>query len=89
MPQSFKFIGEHDRLVTGANYTIPALCIITSVNKSTLHSRLRYKKEFTERDIRPSGPPIIGPLAKRREELENRLETRYMRESDKWLRIAL
>ena len=89
MKQSFKFIGEHERLVTGAHYTIPALHIITKINTSTLHSRLRNKKEFTTRDVRPSGPPITGPLAKRREELENRLETRHMRESDKWLRIAL
>jgi len=89
MKQSFKFIGEHERLVTGAHYTIPALHIITKINTSTLHSRLRNKKEFTTRDVRPSGPPIIGPLAKRREEAENRLETRHMRESDKWLRIAL
>ena len=89
MKQSFKFIGEHERLVTGAHYTIPALHIITKINTSTLHSRLRNKKEFTTRDVRPSGPPIIGPLAKRKEELENRLETRHMRESDKWLRIAL
>ena len=89
MKQSFKFIGEHERLVTGAHYTIPALHIITKINTSTLHSRLRYKKEFTERDVRPSGPPITGPLAKRREEAENRLENKEMRESDKWLRIAL
>ena len=89
MPQEFKFVGEHPRLVTGADYSIPALHIITKLNTSTLHSRLKNKTEFTTRDIRPSGPPIIGPLAKRREELENRLETRHMRESDKWLRIAL
>ena len=89
MPQEFKFVGEHPRLVTGAAYSIPALHIITKLNTSTLHSRLRNKKEFTTRDVRPSGPPIIGPLAKRKEELENRLETRHMRESDKWLRIAL
>ena len=89
MNKSFKFIGEHPRLVTGANYTIPALCIITSVNKSTLHSRLRNKTEFTTRDVRPSGPPIIGPLAKRKEELENRLETATMKKSDKWLRLKL
>jgi len=89
MNKSFKFIGDHPRLVANAYYTIPALHIITKINTSTLHSRLRNKKDFTERDVRPSGPPIIGPLAKRREELENRLETRHMRESDKWLRIAL
>jgi len=89
MPQEFKFIGEHPRLVTGADYSIPALHIITKLNTSTLHSRLKNKTEFTTRDVRQSGPPIIGPLAKRKEELENRLETRHMRESDKWLRIAL
>tara|TARA_R110000744_G_scaffold104204_2_gene199608 strand:+ start:455 stop:724 length:270 start_codon:yes stop_codon:yes gene_type:complete len=89
MNKSFKFIGDHPRLVANAYYTIPALHLITEINTSTLHSRLRYKKEFTERDVRPSGPPIIGPLAKRREEAENRLENKEMRESDKWLRIAL
>lgn len=89
MKQSFKFIGEHERLVTGAHYTIPALHIITKINTSTLHSRLRNKKEFTTRDVRPSGPPIIGPLAKRKEELENRLETATMKKSDKWLRLKL
>ena len=89
MKQSFKFVGDHPRLVANAYYTIPALHIITKINTSTLHSRLRNKKEFTTRDVRPSGPPIIGPLAKRREELENRLENKEMRESDKWLRIAL
>jgi hypothetical protein len=89
MPQEFKFVGEHPRLVTGEAYSIPALRIITNINKSTLHSRLKNKTEFTTRDVRPSGPPIIGPLAKRKEELENRLETATMKKSDKWLRLKL
>jgi hypothetical protein len=89
MTQEFKFIGEHPRLVTGAVYTIPALHIITKINNSTLHSRLKNKTEFTTRDVRPSGPPIIGPLAKRKQELENRLETATMKKSDKWLRLKL
>ena len=85
-PIQYVFTGNHERLVTGATYTIPEMAIIVGINDKTMHSRMRGKCEFTNKEVRPKNSE--GPNFKRLG-LYDRLETKDMKLSDKWMRIKL
>tara|TARA_R110000787_G_scaffold241878_1_gene348039 strand:- start:1106 stop:1405 length:300 start_codon:yes stop_codon:yes gene_type:complete len=85
-PIQYVFTGNHERLVTGATYTIPEMAIIVGINDKTMHSRMRGKCEFTNKEVRPKNSE--GPNFKR-PGLYERLETKDMKLSDKWMRIKL
>ena len=85
-PIQYLFTGTHDRLVTGATYTIPEMAIIVGINDKTMHSRMRGKCEFTNKEVRPKNSE--RPNFKR-PGLYDRLETKDMKLSDKWLRVKL
>lgn len=85
------FTGEHPRLITGANYSIYALALITGISSATLYSRLQGRDEVTDWDITPAherNPERYGN--KRRNSVGySRLETATERLSADWLRLAI
>ena len=85
-PTHYLFIGSNEALVTGATYTIPEMAAIVGINDKTMHSRMKGKCEFTDKEVRPKNSD--GPNFKR-PGLYNRLETTDMKLSDKWLRVKL
>ena len=85
-PVQYVFSGDHERLVTGASYTIPEMAIIVGINDKTMHSRMKGKSEFTDKEVRPKNSD--GPNFKR-PAIYNRLETKEMKISDKWMRVKL
>lgn len=85
-PIQYVFSGKHDRLITGASYTIPEMAIIVGINDKTMHSRMRGKSEFTDKEVRPKNSD--GPNFKR-PAIYDRLETKEMKFSDKWIRVKL
>ena len=88
-PREFVFTGHHERLVTGATYTLGQVSIIIGVNNKTMHSRMRGKTELTNKEVQPTND-IYG-LSNRagRSDLHNRLEDVSMKKSDAWLRRKL
>tara|TARA_B110000503_G_scaffold28307_1_gene45403 strand:+ start:694 stop:999 length:306 start_codon:yes stop_codon:yes gene_type:complete len=87
-PIQYIFIGKHERLVTGAKYTIPEMSIIVGIHEKTMHSRMRGKLEFTNEEVKPK-QDMFGGNNPARKGLYDRLETEDMKLSDKWMRIKL
>tara|TARA_R110000796_G_scaffold7861_5_gene26517 strand:- start:671 stop:976 length:306 start_codon:yes stop_codon:yes gene_type:complete len=87
-PIQYLFTGKHDRLVTGATYTITEMAIIVGINDKTMHSRMKGKCEFTDKEVRAK-QDMFGGNNPARTGLYDRLETTDMKLSDKWLRVKL
>ena len=85
------FTGEHPRLITGAEYTLYAVALLTGVSDSTLYRRLQGKDEITSWDITPASernPKLHGKQEKENAQF-NRLESKADRLSAAWLRVSL
>jgi len=85
------FTGEHPRLITGAEYTLYAVSLITGMSNATLYRRLQGKDEITDWDITPASernPARYGKQARERSQF-NKLESEADRLSSSWLRVAL
>ena len=85
------FSGENPRLITGANYSIYALALITGISNATLYRRLKGRDEVTDWDITPASernPERYGKQARERSRF-NKLENEADRLSSAWLRVAL
>ena len=87
-PRHYPFVGHHEKLITGALYTVTQVALIIGVNSKTMHSRMRGKIEITNKEIRQTDDTRLGPK-NIREGLYNRLESKGMKKSDKWLRVKL
>jgi len=85
-PIHYLFTGSNEALVTGATYTIPEMAAIVGINDKTMHSRMKGKCEFTDKEVRAKNSD--GPNFKR-PALYEHLETTDMKLSDKWLRVKL
>lgn len=85
-PTHYLFTGSNEALVTGATYTIPEMAAIVGINDKTMHSRMKGKCEFTDKEVRAKNSD--GPNFKR-PALYEHLETTDMKLSDKWLRVKL
>jgi hypothetical protein len=88
VPIQYIFEGSHERLVTGATYTLKEISLIIGVNDKTMHSRMKQKCVLTDKEVRPTTEPSGGWNFSRTGEY-NRLETTDMQLSDKWLRVLL
>ena len=87
-PKHYLFVGHHEKLITGALYTVTQVALIIGVNSKTMHSRMRGKIEITNKEIRQTEETRLGPK-NTREGLYDRLESKAMKKSDKWLRTKL
>ena len=85
------FSGEHPRLITGANYSVYALALITGISNATLYRRLKGRDDITNWDITPASernPERYGN--KGRDSVGySRLETAPERLSAGWLRLSI
>ena len=88
VPIQYIFEGSHERLVTGATYTLKEISLIIGVNDKTMHSRMKGKFILTDKDVRPK-QEMFGGNNSGREGLYDRLEKPDMKLSDKWLRMKL
>ena len=76
----YKFVGEHEKLITGKKYTLKEYSAISEVGEKTLHSRIvRYG--HTEFDNNLLREKYIKP--------DSRLESSSEILMAKWLRIKL
>ena len=87
-PILYPFEGTHEKLVTGAKYTLKEISLIIGVNDKTMHSRMKHKCVLTDKEVRPTQEPADGWNFSRAGAY-NRLETADMQLSDKWLRVKL
>jgi hypothetical protein len=87
-PIQYVFEGKHEKLVTGAKYTLAEIGLIIGVNDKTMHSRMKQKCAITDKEVRPT-QVAFGGNNSGREGLYDRLETPDMKLSDKWLRVKL
>ena len=87
-PKHYRFTGHHEKLVTGALYTLREISMIIGVNDKTMHSRMAGKTEVTTKEVRET-QDAFGGNNKGREGLYDRLETSSMKQSAKWLRVKL
>jgi len=85
------FTGEHPRLITGAEYTLYAVSLVTNIHDATLYRRLKDKDEITNWDITPASernPKLYGKQEKENAQF-NKLESEADRLSSAWLRVPL
>tara|TARA_R110000772_G_scaffold220987_1_gene331408 strand:+ start:4208 stop:4513 length:306 start_codon:yes stop_codon:yes gene_type:complete len=88
VPVQYVFEGNHEKLVTGATYTLKEISIIIGVNDKTMHSRMKGKFILTDKEVRPK-QDMFGGNNPARPGLYDRLEKPDMKLSDKWLRMKL
>lgn len=82
----------HERMISGAEYSLKAISIITGIHANTLHGRLRGKDEFTDHELRTIDLSKTSPARRRREGVAGsikRLETEADRLSSQFLRGKL
>jgi|TARA_B110000908_G_scaffold115515_1_gene135457 hypothetical protein len=88
VPVKYVFEGNHEKLVTGATYTLKEISLIIGVNDKTMHSRMKQKCVLTDKEVKPTQTPFGGNNSGR-EGLYDRCEKPDMKLSDKWLRMKL
>ena len=82
----------HERMISGAEYSLKAISIITGIHHNTLHGRLRGKDELTDHELRAIDVAKCNPERRRREGVPStikRLETKADELSSKFLRGKL
>jgi len=60
VPVKYVFEGNHEKLVTGATYTLKEISLIIGVNDKTMHSRMKQKCVLTDKEVKPTQTPFGG-----------------------------
>ena len=82
----------HERMISGAEYSLKAISIITGVHFNTLHGRLVGKDAFTDHEIRAVDASQMSPEKRRKAGLGStwpEFQTKNEAYSAKFLRVKL
>ena len=82
----------HERMISGAEYSLKAISIITGIHFNTLHGRLVGKDAFTNHEIRAVDASQMSPEKRRKAGLGStwpEFETKAEAYSAKFLRGKL
>lgn len=84
-PAMYKFVGTHDRLITGAMYSLREVALIVDISKKTMYSRMRGRTDIDDKQV-DVVQDAFGGCNKPREGLYDRLEDSCMKLSGHWLK---
>ncbi len=82
----------HERMISGAEYSLKAISIITGLNANTLNGRLIGKDAFTDHEIRVASSSSMSPEKRRKRGVGSswpEFQTKSEAYSAKFLRVKL